>query len=645
MTNFTKFLFSLICLVSVATAAQAQVFFSEDFEGGAIPADWMAMEVQGNAMPFSNWVYTTVGPEGPFSTGPLESTSSDNGWVMFDSDSNCNLGAGQEAWLITPAIVCSDKEVVILQYENLWRVFNDRAQIRVGTDLNDLANWATYDPYGTLSNNDWGNGGTTAEHPHTVLLDISDDAALTSDVYVAFQFLSDATTQQAGDFGCAYSWQLDDISLTDVDPTPPNDLTFLNFAAIAPNLITPLSQADPIHFLNDIQNVGAADQNNVEMTVTVTDAGGTVVFDDLLAYETIESDSFGVLQAFDNSFFPSTTGTFDVVYEVTSDESAGAASPDNNLAGYTFMVSDSTFAKEEEFNGSGSLIPLYPNNPDAWVNDPTVPHQWGVGNFYYATSDEFVRTVTFSIDGTSGNAGEVLEIRLYKWTDDNADFFVQEDARESAGVTFYEIVGNENLGSFVTIPFINITSGSQVQLEPGSLYLVMIEHPTEAVDDSKQVLMGGSNARDYFPMVVASIDFFQDPRWAGCTAVNSTPSGLAEEDYDPRLYTLQPVVRMSVGEEFPVNSVNDILDGANATKVFPTPASEFVTLDMDFTEVMDEVTIQVTDNTGRILSTNVLQNVKDQQFDYNVSNLATGTYFFQVITPAGTRIETFVVAN
>ncbi|MEM1218681.1 MAG: choice-of-anchor J domain-containing protein, partial [Bacteroidota bacterium] len=141
----------------MATAVQAQVFFSEDFEGGGIPADWMAMEVAGNGQAFSNWVYTTVGPEGPFSTGPLESTSSDNGWVMFDSDSNCNIMMAQEAWLITPAIDCSDKDVVILQYENLWRVFNDRAQIRVGTDLNDLANWALYDPYGTLSNNDWGN--------------------------------------------------------------------------------------------------------------------------------------------------------------------------------------------------------------------------------------------------------------------------------------------------------------------------------------------------------------------------------------------------------------------------------------------------------------------------------------------------------
>ena len=114
-------------------------FFTEDFEGG-IPADWSNVEVVGNGQPSFVWVDSTEGPQGPFATDPIASTSADNGWALFDSDVNCNDPEGQDAWF-SPAIDGTDLSEVWIRFQTFYRSFNDRPQIRVGTDLEDLASW------------------------------------------------------------------------------------------------------------------------------------------------------------------------------------------------------------------------------------------------------------------------------------------------------------------------------------------------------------------------------------------------------------------------------------------------------------------------------------------------------------------------
>src|SRR5210317_784364 len=73
------------------------ILLSEDFDGG-LPSEWTLRKVLGNDDSTSNWQYTTSGPDGDYPIDPISSTSAENGWMIFDSDKNCNIGVGQDAW-------------------------------------------------------------------------------------------------------------------------------------------------------------------------------------------------------------------------------------------------------------------------------------------------------------------------------------------------------------------------------------------------------------------------------------------------------------------------------------------------------------------------------------------------------------------
>ncbi|MCB0640101.1 MAG: T9SS type A sorting domain-containing protein, partial [Phaeodactylibacter sp.] len=598
----------------------------------------------------SNWVFTTVGPQGPYSVAVMNSTTAGNGWVIFDSDSNCNPAGVQEAWLISPPINAEDKDEVWMSFETIYASFNDSATVHVGTDLGNMGSWAKYDVFGGVTNNQYGDGSAVTSaptnNPQQVLVNITDAAAGEAQFYFAFRFLSDLTTLDAGSLtGCAYSWQIDDIELNESSPLPPHDMRLSDYS-IAPNAVYPLSQVEPIYYLGEIQNVGSTDQTNVNITMEVT-AGGSPVFNTNINLGTVEPDSFAIGLLTD-PFLPSSTGTYLATYNVVADSSD--INTVNNTAAYSMIVNDSAFQKETEIANSPTLTGLYPQSPAEWA-DPSVPHQWGIGNLYYVPggAGNYLRYVTFSIDGTAGNAGEILFITVYRWEDENGDFVMNASERDNdalVGATTYTIQGNEDPNFFVTTPFINIATGGSIELVEEGLYAVVVEHLTTVTDDSKQVVIGGSSARDYFPMVVTWFDFVQDPRWAAVVGVNDNANDgqLAGTDFETNLYSLVPVVRFSVGDELNVGTIN-LLDPANRTTVFPNPASDVTMLDMEFTEVMQQVEIRISDVQGRTYLAQQLENVQAQTIEFNVEHMPSGAYFFEIITEKGVRAENFIIQH
>ncbi len=214
-----KHLALIFLIAGLGTIASAQQrFFYEDF-GNGIPPGWSSVVLLGNGQPDAAWQHTTVGPVGPFSfdTPPLASTTAGNGWALFDSDQNCNMGIGQNAWLITPAIDASNLGAVWIRFQTIYRRFLDVARIRVGYDLNNLNSWAAIPVFPGVLNGRL--GGPSNQNPVHKIIDLSPHAAGRPVVYIAFQFLSDVSTSGNNpNFGCAYSWQIDDVELFDGFP-------------------------------------------------------------------------------------------------------------------------------------------------------------------------------------------------------------------------------------------------------------------------------------------------------------------------------------------------------------------------------------------------------------------------------------------
>lgn len=611
----TKTLFATLCLVmaSLGSSWAQGVFYSEDF-GGSFPTDWTRTEVVGNGQPSANWIYTTTGAAGPFATADIASTTAANGWMIFDSDLNCNDPEGQDAWLISPPINTLGKEDVWLKFQTFFRSFNDRPQVRVGSDMGNLESWATIEVFPGISVNEFGGSvdGNPSLNPQIIQLNLSEWAANQSAVRFAFQFLSSADTQNGGNLtGCGYNWQIDDVELTDIDPRPANDMRVNGFFAVAPNAATPANQLEPFGFIADIANIGSQTQNNVKLVMSITNSGGTEVFRDSLIYGSVASDSTAENVFFEELFLPGTTPD---VYTATYSLSLNGVTdtdPSNNLQSFDFLVTDTLFAKE--LGATTSVAPASDNS-------------FSYGNvFFVPNAGQSARHITFGVANPEDLGGRSVTTFLYKWdgtTPNGRD--VEAGSYEIAAVNSYFFTGNEGT-DLITIP-VDI-DGNDIPLDANSYYIAMVQYSAD--DDVNCFLLGADNY-DYSAMNFIS-DSLDAPRYGAILDVSNTGTlDLLGFGLD-----LVPVVRLSTTGGTVATIEPQLPD--NAVRVFPNPVKDVATLEFNLENNAENVNVKVVDMASRTLQNYSYEHLRNERVQLNVKDLANGTYFVRVRTDFGVR--------
>lgn len=601
----------LLCFGSATAFAQGD-FFTEDFAGG-FPNDWTTVEVEGNGQPTSVWFYTTEGPTGSFATNPLASTTAANGWMIFDSDLNCNLGANQDSWLISPVIDCSQKEKVWLLFETFYRTYSDRPQVRVGTNLNDTASWVAIEVFPDITANQFGGviEGDQNINPQTIEIDITDYAAGESNIYIAFQFLSSSETNNGGSpIGCAYNWQIDDVRLTDADPRPANDMRVNAFYAIAPNAVTPYTQVEPIGFIADIQNIGSETQDSPTLTMTIVNSNGDVVYQEDLDYGPIASDSLA-----ENVFFPLEFDVPAVPDVYTATYSLAIDNPDTDLSNnereFTFAVSDSLFSKD--LGATRSVA-------------PAADESFTYGNVYFVPegTDLYARYITFGVVNADELVGKSVTTYLYSWNGVTDGRYIEPGDYAVLAFNSYFFDGNEGT-DLITIPV--DLDGAEIALEDNTYYIAAIEYAT---DDDQSCFLQAADNLDY-----AAMNFYTDslnnPRYAGVLDVSNTGTlDLLGFGLD-----IVPVSRLSISSA-PVGTTDIILpDGAVA--LFPNPVNELATLEFNLETPSSTVQVSVFDITGRMMQQQNFDNIKSERIQLNAKDLANGNYMVRVRTDAGIK--------
>ena len=216
-----------------------------------------------------------------------------------------------------------------------------------------------------------------------------------------------------------------------------------NFFAAAPNIKVPKSQIDPINFLADIQNIGAATQENTTLSISVTeDASGAEVFSDAVNLGSITADSLTENNLFPNQFTPAAeVASYTGIYSVSSDQMDNDVSDNSRMI--QFEVTENEFANEDGTNLVGFGIPA------ASISQrPT----WSIGNYFYLPKGGGYKVTGFGIG--IGNASEVagsgVGVRMFKWIDeegDSDDSGFPEAApseRDLIGFADYTILGDES---------------------------------------------------------------------------------------------------------------------------------------------------------------------------------------------------------
>ncbi len=643
--TFTKNLmmaFAAIFAFNMATAQTA--FYTEDFTADGLPTgwttddastndtmwDWCGDPSEGNPC-IPNWTTYNGQHDGVFTS------TSGGGHVFFDSDILATLPANHVAQLTSSPINCSGQPEVWAKFESLLGVWAtatmDNAILEVSIDG---TNWTPFNIFDIAPGMSGNVPGTTrwTFNPGYAFIDISSVASNQPSVTLRWSW--------TGNY--EYYWLLDDVELYDADPTtlfiPANDLTVNDFFAIAPNAYTPASQIEQFGFLADVRNSGSTTQNNVNLNVQIVDnATSAVLLTEDLAYGSIDPFVTVENQVFAGAGFTpeatvgkSYTGTYTI-----SADSMDADILDNTRT-FDFFVSDTLFAKE-----NGPTRNVTPGDGN-WT-DATQPHNWGYGNNFYMPNGEGLnaRYATFMV----GNPAEMHErfftINLYRWDEDtNGDLNLDPDERTVIGTHLYFLDSTQvTSDDMITVPLLapGATEVGPIPLSNNTNYVLMIEYETNDVVNftarvSDDYQYGAHDLRTDSLMASKRTEF---------TSFSNGP--LAIEAIESNGFGFAPVLRLSVGEALEFVSVKDILTDDNKISVSPNPANSYIELNLDLVENHSDAIVRIIDITGKVVSERFYDNVQKETFNYNVSDLATGSYYIHFVSNIGNKTVPFIVTK
>ncbi|MCB0527122.1 MAG: T9SS type A sorting domain-containing protein [Saprospiraceae bacterium] len=605
--SLTRLLALALCLSGGLLYSQSgQPFWSEDFTNN-IPANWTNVDASPAGVIWV-WCQDNVTNCAPVFVGedPFNATSASSGFVHVNSDAPGQLAQDHVSRLTTPAIDCSGKDKVYLQFESHIGTFATTpaasALLRVSTDNNT---WKDYVIFPDLTTQN-----SFSENPVVSIIDITDKAANQSTVYLQWQWIGNYE----------YMWDLDDIRLFDENPTAKFDLAISNFFYPASSFATPASQisTDTFGFFVVVTNRGTDAMTNVKAKVTVEDNDtGEILFSDSTSAAVLDPGVTDTALVMPNNFAPELPeGAYFIRYTISAD--SADLRPSNNEDGSPFVVTNTVFSKEN-----------VPQTTTRTADD--VP--WSVGNFYTMSAgalDQYRATTaefTYSTDSTELPITNVIaSINLYKIKDDVAEDFSDFDVNEYPGnsvdwVGFADYTAPPDMvgGLLQQVELFDFnTLESGVILEPGARYFLMTEYPNIARKTNHAFNL------DILYYNVVSTVTYSDMWYLG---------GFGDE--------FAAVLRMYISL---VTTTDDKPLPDRVLKLFPNPVVDQVNLALDFDNPTD-VTITIADINGRVIKLEDRQGVTKEQVTYQLPGLSSGTYLARIATKEGTKTLQFVVQH
>ncbi|MCB0654255.1 MAG: T9SS type A sorting domain-containing protein [Saprospiraceae bacterium] len=605
------------------------VIWEDQFDGGF--GDWTVNNISCGGTPtdtFQLWRWSAFGNTTGSSCGDnnIISPSSCNGAAVFASDAydnlpgaDCGTGGGpcsaiQIGELISPPIDLSNSTAAGVSLRFYQSVRQYQSTFFVGYSIDGGVTWDSTEINQEIAVNESNVGTPVIKIPLV-------GAVGQPDVRVKFRYEANY-----------YYWIIDDVQIVEQEAN--NLRVNENFYATPANAMTPLSQVEPLLFLADVENVGAVDQNNVILNMSITDQDNNEVFSADNDYGTVPANTAVENVLFLDTYTPTAEGLFNGTYSISAD--AEDDDPTNNTQAFEFMVSDTTFAKE--FGATRTILPAASNYDDG------APFSYAYGNHFYiangtdANGNPYVsRSMSFALQGTPESAGKELVIILYKWEDTDPDAITPQaepEERELINYAIYLIQGDEVETDIITLPF---EDGPTV-LEEGAHYLLMVEY---SATEQISVVLGASDVIDYSAAIFTS-NLAGTPRFGSFLGVPSD-GDLFGVDYNSVGFgrDLVPVVRLNV--------TPSVLDGINVQvlknefKLFPNPASDQISIQMNLKELAKTATVRIYDIAGRQIMQETYDNIQKERLTYNLNNFAAGTYKVQVVTDKGMGTKLFVV--
>jgi len=198
--------------------------------------------------------------------------------------------------------------------------------------------------------------------------------------------------------------------------------------------------------------------------------------------------------------------------------------------------------------------------------------------------------------------------------------------------------------------------GDPIVMKAGFNYIALLEYIASTTDDP-QFFISSSDERDYRATVLASDSAFVNglgDHRIYMTALEFSPDGvLANVDIevtdvsttDTRLHfaeNIVPAIRVTLTN---TNTV-DPLPTADLITVYPNPATDNISVKLEFEKPYENVKIRLIDNLGRMVYQKELtQLVANHIQSIRTSEFAAGNYLLQVETADGQRAIPVVIVK
>lgn len=432
-----------------SSKAYGDIFWSEDFGGGIIPADWTISETTGNGFNFI-WSNDTVpGPNGQYVNGipAFQGTSQPTGYLCLPADeyntpffpNYINL----DAYAQLPVLNFDTIDNPMLVFEQYYRYYETpKMEVMVSTDE---INWELFDVGGDIGMH------TVSSNPDYISINLTDIVGGASTVYIKFHFSETSH----------YFWAIDEIKITEA---PDNDLQIIDAHLTSTIIINgvreyhdyyssiPTNHVTPIMPFIDLLNFGNTSQHDIEFHSTVTGTSGSVVYDQFQIEPTLLSDSMSQPQM-QNMFYAIPQDSFYFSFDVFQSETDQEPAT-NTYDPIGFKInSDKVYARD---TGKDSKVSpsQYPGGADGDL----------LGVTYFAHAPDVVESISVFIDGTS-DIGTSIIGQLYKVEQNNNILIIESDEH---------IIQVGDLDNWLTLPLIS-ANPSDKELSPNTHYIAAVE--------------------------------------------------------------------------------------------------------------------------------------------------------------------------
>jgi hypothetical protein len=385
-----------------------------------------------------------------------------------------------------------------------------------------------------------------------------------------------------------------------------------------------------------VENIGSQTQNNVMLNVNIKNQGGQTVFSADNPYGAINANTVVENKPFSSSFKPLAKGNYTGTYTISG--SLTDFDVKDNTRTFNFIVSDSTFAKED----GAALRGINPSANNWAANEP---HSAAYGNVFFVPKGKgrFSRRVTFALANATALKDRGLILALYKWNNANNDDLCQPGERTPVGINVYTVLGTESSPlRLIDVP-LPAPGEPAIELEDNATYLLMLEYYAPDVDGvDLQALV--SDQFDYKAQFLLS-DLQNNTRY---TTMTGLAGDLTQETYSPVGYSNFPgdysyVMRWHISADAGTTPAREIPSIADQVAVFPNPVSDQLNIQFALREQARRLEAVLMDVSGRIVHRNVWDGVFREVKSITTDGLPAGVYVLKLHSEAGSAVKKIVI--